>query len=58
MLTYLVDDRGEKGEYTHFLEAHADRLPKLELRVFTNWQQLQRGLIEDPPALILLDMHF
>ena len=58
MLTYLVDDRGGRGEYAHFLDAHSDRLPRLDLAVFSCWRQLEGALRESRPALVLLDMHF
>lgn len=58
MRTYLVDDRGAGGEYAHFLAAHGDRLPGIELQVLTNWSQLVAQLEVLEPHLILLDMHF
>lgn len=58
MRTYLVDDRGADGEYAHFLKAHGDRLPEVELHVLSNWTQLQEHLALQPPHLVLLDMHF
>lgn len=58
LLTYLVDDRGENGEYLHFLRAHGDRLQELELEVVTNWVELRDRMSMERPELILLDMQF
>lgn len=58
MRTFLVDDRGSAGEYAHFLEAHREQLPALELKVFSSWLAVSGPLEESPPELVLLDMHF
>lgn len=58
MLTMLVDDRGASGEYAHFLEAHQEHLPALELEVLSNWRELEPRLAASTPDLILLDMRF
>jgi len=58
MRTYLVDDRGPGGEYAHFLRAHRERLPDIELQVFSNWEELERLIDAERPELVLLDMHF
>ena len=58
MRTFLIDDRGPAGEYAHFLKAHREQLPLLELRVFSSWAAVTGPLAESPPQLVLLDMHF
>ncbi len=58
MLTYLVDDRGSRGEYAHFLQAHGERLPPLSLEVFCTWTDVAQRLQAQRPDLVLLDMHF
>lgn len=59
MKTFLVDDRGIKGEYAHFLRAHQSRIPTLTLSVFDSWAAVKARLDEDGlPQLILLDMRF
>ncbi len=58
MLTYLVDDRGESGEYVHFLRAHGDRLPEMQIEVLSSWGALVGRMAEERPDLVLLDMHF
>lgn len=58
MLVYLVDDRGARGEYAHFLKAYAQQLPPLDFVVFTHWVALREALLEQLPCAILLDMRF
>ena len=58
MLIYLVDDRGEEGEYSGFLYAHKDSLPPFELQVFTHWAALHKAIETQTPNIIFADMRF
>ncbi|MFA5624935.1 MAG: hypothetical protein WC966_07760 [Bradymonadales bacterium] len=58
MLVYLVDDRGTRGEYMHFLKAYAQQLPPLVLHVFTHWDALNKAIQNRVPDAVILDMRF
>lgn len=58
MKLYLIDDRGETGEYADFLNAHRESLPAFELEVFTHFAALLEAVRREMPGAILADMRF
>lgn len=58
MKLYLIDDRGETGEYADFLNAHRESLPEFELEVFTHFASLLEAVRREMPGAILADMRF
>ena len=58
MRIYIVDDRGNHGEYADFLEAHRASLPEFSLSVFTHWSALYDAVCAQPPSAIIADMRF
>ena len=58
MRIYLVDDRGQNGEYLAFIHAYRGQMPEYTMDVFTHWQPMFDAIIKNPPDLILADMRF
>ena len=58
MRIYLIDDRGQNGEYMAFIHAYRAQMPEYRMDVFTHWQPMLAALQIETPDLILADMRF